>query len=332
MKMPLVSIITPCYNGEKYLSHFLDSIINQTYPNIEFVFINDGSIDGTEDVFNSYIDLFKQKSIKYNYIYQENKGQAAAINKGLAIFKGKYFIWPDSDDELHCDHVKKKVAYLERNKDFGIVFSRTNMIEKSTNKIIKTIDYDFTNNNLFVDLMTDKSILCVPGGFMIRSASFFSVYPDRHIYENRQGQNFQILLPVIHDFKCGYVDQVLYNYFIHQTNHSNSAKTLADQYTRLANTLDIIDKTLDRINADKDKYLSLAKEYYTKHKLQLAYNYKDKAEIQKQYDIIKESYTLDRNDKLLYRRGKSRMFDILYKALISPKKVIKKIMRKLTHD
>ena len=60
---PLVSVITPCYNGEKFLHRFLDSVLNQTYTNVEFIFINDGSFDKTEEIVFSYKERLKSKGI-----------------------------------------------------------------------------------------------------------------------------------------------------------------------------------------------------------------------------------------------------------------------------
>jgi len=77
---PLVSIITPCYNGESYLERYFNSVLNQTYSNLELIFINDGSIDRTEEIALSYQNIFEQKGIRYVYLYQENAGQAAALN------------------------------------------------------------------------------------------------------------------------------------------------------------------------------------------------------------------------------------------------------------
>ena len=97
---PLVSVVTPCYNGEKYISRFLDSVINQTYDNVEVILVNDGSIDKTEEIALNYKSKFEKRGYKYIYIYQKNAGQAAAINQGLKVLQGKYLIWPDSDDIL----------------------------------------------------------------------------------------------------------------------------------------------------------------------------------------------------------------------------------------
>jgi len=68
MNEKLVSIITPCYNGEKFINRYLDSLLGQTYSNIEIIFINDGSTDKTEEIVFSYKDNFKKKGIKFIYI------------------------------------------------------------------------------------------------------------------------------------------------------------------------------------------------------------------------------------------------------------------------
>ena len=69
---PLVSIITPCYNGENVMHRLLDSILSQTYSNIEFILINDGSTDHSEEIWYQYEKKFNEKGIKTIYIHQRN--------------------------------------------------------------------------------------------------------------------------------------------------------------------------------------------------------------------------------------------------------------------
>lgn len=108
MQKGLVSIITPCYNGEKFVSRFLDSVLDQSYTNIELIVINDGSTDQTEQILKSYEIKFKEKGIKFIHLFQSNGGQSSAINKGLEIFSGEYLTWPDSDDILTPDAIEIK--------------------------------------------------------------------------------------------------------------------------------------------------------------------------------------------------------------------------------
>ena len=136
----LVSVISPCYNGEKYLKHFLESLLEQTYSNVEFIIVNDGSNDNSEKIILSYKDKIEKKGWTFKYIFQENKGQAAAINRGLSIFKGKYLMWVDSDDILKKDNIKHKVDFLNKNPGCGMVICETEVVnENNLNKRIKIL-------------------------------------------------------------------------------------------------------------------------------------------------------------------------------------------------
>lgn len=87
---PLVSIMTPCYNGEKFVGRYLDSVLAQTYDNIEVVLIDDGSTDNTAPIVKSYIPKFESKGYKLIYVYQENSGAASAINKAMPLVTGDF--------------------------------------------------------------------------------------------------------------------------------------------------------------------------------------------------------------------------------------------------
>ena len=79
----LVNVLIPVYNGARYIHRLFDSLLIQTYSNIEIFVVDDGSSDDTKSVIESYIPKFAEKKYKLNYIYQENAGQSAAINNGL---------------------------------------------------------------------------------------------------------------------------------------------------------------------------------------------------------------------------------------------------------
>ena len=118
---PLVSIITPCYNGAKYLEPYFESLLNQYYHNFEVIFVNDGSTDATEEIALKYGERLLFRDVKFKYLLQENAGQAAAINCGLKIFSGDYLMWLDSDDILYPNHLSEKVLYLEKHPEFNCI-------------------------------------------------------------------------------------------------------------------------------------------------------------------------------------------------------------------
>ena len=95
--LDLISVIVPVYNVEKYLRRCIDSILNQTYQNLEIILIDDGSTDNSGAICDEYI----KKDNRILVIHQENKGLAGARNSGLDIAKGKYIGCVDSDDYIH---------------------------------------------------------------------------------------------------------------------------------------------------------------------------------------------------------------------------------------
>lgn len=99
----MVSVIVPIYNAEKYLRKCIDSLVAQTYRDVEIILINDGSIDRSSDICRDY----NKKFSNIVYIEQENKGEGGARNSGLKICKGDYVIFCDSDDELPPDSIEE---------------------------------------------------------------------------------------------------------------------------------------------------------------------------------------------------------------------------------
>ena len=117
----LVSIVSPCYNGESYLARYFDAILAQTYRPLELILVNDGSKDKTEEIVLSYADKLKASNIDFKYIKKENQGSGAAVNDGLKYITGEYLIWPDTDDFLMPESIEKRVRFLETNLEYGFV-------------------------------------------------------------------------------------------------------------------------------------------------------------------------------------------------------------------
>jgi|SRR6218665_360734 len=114
---PLISIVVPVYNVEKYLSQCIQSVINQTYNNLEIILVNDGSTDSSLSICKEYA----QKDSRIIVIDQINQGLSGARNSGIAIAKGKYISFLDSDDWLELDTFEKTV-HLAEQKRLDLVF------------------------------------------------------------------------------------------------------------------------------------------------------------------------------------------------------------------
>lgn len=111
-----ISVIMPAYNAEKYIGEAIESILNQTYKDFEFIIINDGSTDGTEDIILSYDDP------RIVYLKnEENSGIVASLNNGLKYAKGQYIARMDADDIALLERFEKQVDYLENNQNVGVL-------------------------------------------------------------------------------------------------------------------------------------------------------------------------------------------------------------------
>ena len=228
MNEKLVSIITPCYNGEKYLEQYFNSLICQDYTNCQIIFIDDGSTDNTKNIVLKYKSEIEKKGMQLEYYYQENSGQAAAIKKGIRFIKGEYFIWPDVDDILTPDSISRRVHFLEKNKEYGLVRSECKVIfEDKPDEIVELSAKKNKNQfkeDLFINCLLMKNFYYQPGCYMVRTSTLIKNNPNRYIFESRAGQNIQMLLPILYKQKCGYIDEPLYIYVKHSNSHSMSVK------------------------------------------------------------------------------------------------------------
>jgi|GEM_PF-1334396 len=119
MSWPLVSVIVTYYNHASYVSQTIESVLNQTYPHLELIIINDGSPD-TPD-FEKIVSQYENDP-RLRVITQSNQGVAAARNSGLAVSTGAYLSFLDSDDWLHAEKLACQVAFLESSQETGLVF------------------------------------------------------------------------------------------------------------------------------------------------------------------------------------------------------------------
>ena len=125
-----ISVIIPVYNVEKYIGQCLDSIVNQTYKNLEIIIVNDGTKDNSMRVVEKYLS---DKRIKI--INKENGGLSSARNKGMEEVTGEYISFVDSDDWIELDTYERLIKNLT-NEDV-IIFNHSR-VEDSTGEVIES--------------------------------------------------------------------------------------------------------------------------------------------------------------------------------------------------
>jgi glycosyltransferase involved in cell wall biosynthesis len=112
-----VSMIVPCYNKKDYIIEMLDSVTSQVYNNIELIFVDDGSADGTERIIKDYVPKLLERGFEVLIIRQKNQGLAATDRNGLMRATGDYIAFPDCDDVLHPEYASKMACYLTEHPD-----------------------------------------------------------------------------------------------------------------------------------------------------------------------------------------------------------------------
>ncbi|GAA0089293.1 glycosyltransferase family 2 protein [Clostridium perfringens] len=314
-----VSVITPCYNGESFIERFLKTILDQSYNNIELIIIDDGSKDNTAQIINSYKEQYKRRGYNLIYIYQENGGQASALNKGLKVFSGYYLTWPDSDDFLHKDSIKNRVEFLERNPQYALVRSSAYMYdENNLNNVIGYLGKEINPlEDIFKALITEE-VGCTPGRYMVKTTAFLDCIPNRQIYESRAGQNWQMLLPIAYKYKCGYIDEELFNYVVRRDSHSHSDENISEEVTlrKLSGHEDILFNTIERViinnDVEREEYKNLIEEKYARLRLKIASNYRNKVLLDKNYKILMSKNKISYKDRFIYLKGKSKFLSSIF--------------------
>lgn len=109
----MISVIVPVYNVEKYLEECLDSIQNQTYSDIEVILVNDGSLDNSKDICETYC----KDDNRFKLINQANQGQSVARNHGVAASTGEFIAFVDSDDIIRQDYLEVLIRYMSEEVD-----------------------------------------------------------------------------------------------------------------------------------------------------------------------------------------------------------------------
>ncbi|MGF6694979.1 glycosyltransferase [Metapseudomonas resinovorans] len=138
---PLVSLVVPAYNAELYLAETIESILAQSYENIELIVINDGSTDGTQSIMSAYADRCKVVS-------HENCGQAATLNVGWQISSGVILGYLSADDKLEPTAVECLVSALKRSKSALLVYPDYRLIDEQSRHIRDVIAPEFDHRDV----------------------------------------------------------------------------------------------------------------------------------------------------------------------------------------
>ncbi len=228
-QQPLVSIIMSSYNHKKFVEKAVVSAVNQTYKNIEFIVIDDGSKDGSPE-------LLKSLQEKYGFYLEcrTNHGLVKTLNYALKeLAHGKYVCILDSDDYFALNKIEKQVEVLENNPECGLCYNPIYYIDENDKILSDAIDKKNTLTGYIFEEFFRGDAHIPDGGVLIPMNVFRSIdYYD----EDVALEDYQLWFKILSKYPACYINEHLTYYRTHATNVSN------DEYKMLLWEIQVIDK------------------------------------------------------------------------------------------
>jgi len=227
----LVSVIIPTYNRAQWLTEAIDSVLEQTYPNIELIMVNDGSTDNTDEVVQPY----KGRLI---YVKQENSGCGAAVNTGLKHAKGEYITRLDDDDQFLPDKVAMQVEAFRKHPNVGLIGGPCYLMDGNGDIVGTRKTPNYNKHGIFITLLR-HCIFAQPTAMVRRECHDKVGY-----YKNTYAQDYDMWLRIARYYDVHIINQPLAKYRVHNSNRSGNrakmkviANTIRDSVCEVLDTM-----------------------------------------------------------------------------------------------
>lgn len=251
---PLVSVLIPAYNHENYIQETIESIINQTYPNIELIILDDGSKDKTWEKITELKPKCENRFVKIHFETKQNEGTCMTLNKLLKLSSGEFVYIIASDDLAKPQAIEKEVKFLQDNPDYALAVGDNEYVDSMGKQIfrtqkaftsnIKNAKYktvkEFLSSKLKIDFLSDdfgsyKTLYkenYIPNGYLIRKNIFETI---GNFTKNAPLEDFWLMLQISKYKKMKYIDEILFSYRIHNTNTIGNSTRMRELTTKTRN-------------------------------------------------------------------------------------------------
>ena len=254
IKNNLVSVLIPAYNHENYIQETIESIINQTYPNIELIILDDGSKDKTWEKITELKPKCENRFVKIHFETKQNEGTCITLNKLLKLSSGEFVYIIASDDLTKPQAIEKEVKFLQNNPDYALAVGDNEYVDSMGKQIfrtqkaftsnIKNAKYktvkEFLSSKLKIDFLSDdfgsyKTLYkenYIPNGYLIRKNIFETI---GNFTKNAPLEDFWLMLQISKYKKMKYIDEILFSYRIHDTNTIGNSTRMRELTTKTRN-------------------------------------------------------------------------------------------------
>ncbi len=204
---PQVSVVITCYNYAPYIREAIESVLAQTWTDLEIVLVNDGSTDDSDAVIRTFLP-----DPRIRYIVQENSGQAHAKNRGIAEARGRFVAFLDADDIWEADKLEKQLP-LFADREVGVVYSRASYIDQQSRKVAFQPEAPYLQPKsgwITADLILDNFIPFASS--VVRQECFEQV----GVFDTtlQMGIDWDLWLRIAARYKFDFVDEPLFRYRI----------------------------------------------------------------------------------------------------------------------
>lgn len=297
-KTPRVSVLMSAYNSEKYIAEAIESVLNQTFTDFEFIIINDGSTDKTPEIISEHAK--QDKRIKFIDL-KKNSGLIAALNKGLDLCQGEYIARMDSDDISLPTRFAKQVKYMDEHPECGACSS---WAEKFGPNIIKDKILTYMPTVKLMDFVIYGDRVLNPAS-MIRK-SILDEYNIKYNPDYKYAEDYAFWVQVCKHAEIHNLQEVLLNYRWHDDNVSvthKKAQLECAERIRKSILLELLS-----YDADIEKLLRMTREVHERFWL---FGFLPIVR-RKQYSIVKTKYYLFEKIPLIKEKdGKIYLFEYI---------------------
>jgi glycosyltransferase involved in cell wall biosynthesis len=207
-KQPLVSIITPSYNQVDYIEQTIRSVVNQSYPNIEYIIIDGGSTDGSINIIRQY-----EKHLAF-WVSEKDNGQTDAVNKGIAKCKGEIIAYINSDDLYELNTVELIVNAYLKNPSAAVYYGKCATINEQGTRI-----KDYEGGPTSFQFLQTKSML----PHIYQPACFFNskIASRRPLFIEKYCIDYELLLHLSQSFAFEFINEPIAQYRVHSETRTN---------------------------------------------------------------------------------------------------------------
>lgn len=216
MDKPMVTVLMSVYNGERFLREAIDSILDQTFTNFEFLIVNDGSTDKSVEIIESY------KDTRIRLINNEkNLKLIASLNKGISLARGKYIARMDCDDISMPDRLEKEVNFLESSLDYGLVGTYYTVIDGEGKE---QYNVSYPSSNELIKLFLSLNCPLAHGSIMGRTELF-----KQNLYGSEESyavEDYELWTRMSKVTKIHNIPEYLFKYRVYGESFSDSKTQL----------------------------------------------------------------------------------------------------------